>query len=137
MPAGYAAHPGEHVVQPSVVTTLFPHLPRHRVHEFRWALIGGLAVVVALVGGGLIVASILAATVLVPALYLVYLYEAQVYRDEPAKVVGMTMAAGVVLGVVVSIVADAILHQASPLRASPGLGFLVGSTVCCPWSRRS
>ena len=128
----YAASAGEHVAQPSVVTTLFPHLPRYRVHEFRWALIGGLAVVVGLVGGGLIVASILAAAVLVPALYLVYLYEAQVYRDEPAKVVGMTMAAGVVLGVVVSIVADAILHQASPLKASPGLGFLVGSTVVLP-----
>jgi len=91
----YAAHTGEHVSQPSVVTTLFPHLPRHRVHEFRWGLVGGLAVVVALVGGGLIVAALLASAVLVPTLYLVYLYEAQVYRDEPAKVLGLTMAAGV------------------------------------------
>src|ERR1700735_1765789 len=51
----YAAQPGEHVVQPSPITTLFPHLPGHRVHEFRWALIGGLAVIVLLVATGLIV----------------------------------------------------------------------------------
>jgi RsiW-degrading membrane proteinase PrsW (M82 family) len=128
----YAAHSGEHVSQPSVVTTLFPHLPRHRVHEFRWALLGGLAVVVALVGGGLIVAALLAAAVVVPTLYLVYLYEAQVYRDEPAKVLGLTMAAGVVLGVVVTIIADAILNESSPLKLSPGTGFIVGSCIVLP-----
>jgi RsiW-degrading membrane proteinase PrsW (M82 family) len=115
-----------------VVTTLFPHLPRHRVHEFRWGLVGGLAVIVALVGGGLIVAALLAAAVLVPTLYLVYLYEAQVYRDEPAKVVGLTMAAGVVLGVVVTIIADAIFNESSPLKLSPGAGFVVGSTILLP-----
>src|SRR5579875_456748 len=127
----YAAHAGEHVAQPSVVTTLFPHLPRHRAHEFRWGLIGGLAVVVALVGGGLVVAAILAAAVLVPALYLVYLYEAQVYRDEPAKVLGLTMVAGVVLGVVVSLVAKALLHS-SPLKPTQGIGYLVGATIVLP-----
>src|SRR5580658_3339390 len=87
----FAAHSGEHVSQPSVVTTLLPHLPGHRAHEFRWALIGGIAVVVALVGAGLIVGAILVGAVLVPTLYLVYLYEAQVYRDEPAMVLGFTL----------------------------------------------
>ncbi|HTW06728.1 MAG TPA: PrsW family glutamic-type intramembrane protease [Acidimicrobiales bacterium] len=115
-----------------MITTLFPHLSRHHVHQFRWALVAGLAVVVALVGGGLIVASILVAAVLVPVLYLVYLYEAQVYRDEPAKVLGLTMVAGVALGVVVSIVADAVLPQANPIGPSPGLGFLVGATIVLP-----
>ena len=115
----YAAHTGEHVSQPSVITTLLPHLPRHRVHEFRWGLIGGLAAVVALVGAGLIVAAILAAAVLVPALYLVYLYEAQVYRDEPAKILGLTMAAGAVIGVVVTILQD-IIWPTSPLKVTAG-----------------
>lgn len=128
----YAAHTGEHVAHPSVITTLFPHLPRHRVHEFRWGLIGGLAVAVVLVGGGLLVAAILAAAVLVPTLYLVYLYEAQVYRDEPARVVGLTMAAGVVLGAVVSIVADHLISTTSVLRTSLTGGFLVGATVVLP-----
>lgn len=128
----YAADPTEHVAHPSVVTTLFPHLPRHRVHEFRWGLAGGLAVVVLLVAGGLIVAAILAAAVLVPSLYLVYLYEAQVYRDEPAKVVGLTMAAGAVIGVLVSVVADSLLHEASPLHLSPTAGYLAASAILLP-----
>lgn len=128
----YAAHAGEHVAQPSVVTTLFPHLPRHRVHEFRWGLIGGLGVVVVLVGAGIVVAAIMTAAVLVPALYLVYLYEAQVYRDEPAKVVGLTLVAGIVMGVVVSVVANGLLHETSPLRVSISTGFLLGSTIVLP-----
>ena len=127
----YAAHSGEHVNQPSVITTLLPHLPRHRVHEFRWGLIGGVAVVVALVGGGLIVAALLAAAVLVPALYLVYLYEAQVYRDEPAKILGLTMASGIVLGVVLSIVGR-IIWPSNPVTISRGAGYILGACVIWP-----
>lgn len=127
----YAAHSGEHVTQPAVITTLLPHLPRHRVHEFRWGLIGGLAVVVALVGGGLIVAALLAAAVLIPALYLVYLYEAQVYRDEPAKVLGTTMAAGVVLGVVLSLIGRAIWGS-NPLTLSHSGGYILSGCVLWP-----
>jgi RsiW-degrading membrane proteinase PrsW (M82 family) len=127
----YAAQSGENVSQPSVITTLLPHLPRHRVHEFRWGLIGGLAIVVALVGGGLVVAAILAAAVLVPSLYLVYLYEAQVYRDEPAKTLGLTMASGVVLGVVLSIIAKA-LWPASLVHPGTGAGYLIGACVVWP-----
>ncbi|MBO0702404.1 MAG: PrsW family intramembrane metalloprotease, partial [Candidatus Dormibacteraeota bacterium] len=95
----YAAHPGEHVAQPSLVTTLFPHLGRHQVHEFRWALLLGLAGVSLLWITGFVPAAILVATFLIPVLYLIYLYEAQVYRDAPASVVGFTVAAGAVLGI--------------------------------------
>jgi len=80
----YAAHPAEHVAQPSVITTLFPHLGHHKVHEFRWALIVGLAGVLVLYIAGLITAAILVSAFLVPVLYLIYLYEAQVYKHEPA-----------------------------------------------------
>ena len=37
------------MAQPSVITTLFPHLGHHKVHEFRWALLLGLAIDVVLV----------------------------------------------------------------------------------------
>jgi RsiW-degrading membrane proteinase PrsW (M82 family) len=127
----FAAQSGEHVTQPSVITTLLPHLPRHRVHEFRWALIGGIAVVVALVGAGLIVAAILASAVLVPTLYLVYLYEAQVYRDEPASVVGFTIVAGVVLGVIVGIIVKIV----EPVRLSPHgipVSYVLVTTLALP-----
>ena len=104
----YAAHPNEHVVQPSVFTTLFPHLGAHKVHEFRWAFVVGLAGIVVLYLAGLITAAILVATFLVPVLYLIYLYEAQVYRDEPAIVLGFTIGGGAVVGLIVSLVVRAI-----------------------------
>jgi hypothetical protein len=99
----YAAHPGEHVAQPSVITTLFPHLGHHKIHEFRWAFIAGLAGVLVLYLAGLITAAILVAAFLVPVLYLIYLYEAQVYRDEPAIVLGFTIGGGIVAGIVFTV----------------------------------
>ncbi|TAN33860.1 PrsW family intramembrane metalloprotease [bacterium] len=120
----YAAHPGEHVVQPSVFTTLFPHLGHHKIHEFRWAFMAGLAGVLVLYLAGLITAAILVSAFLVPVLYLIYLYEAQVYRDEPAIVLGFTMGGGIIVGIVVTIFERAIYnpfqYSVNPL-ASTGI----------------
>ena len=112
----YAAHPGEHVAQPSIITTLFPHLGHHKVHEFRWAFIAGLAGVLVLYIAGLISAAILVSAFLVPVLYLVYLYEAQVYRDEPATVLGFTIGGGVIAGIVVTLLVRALYN---PLSVNP------------------
>ena len=106
----YAAHPSEHVAQPSVFTTLFPHLGEHKVHEFRWAFVVGLAGIVILWLAGLITAAILVASFLVPVLYLIYLYEAQVYRDEPAIVLGFTLGGGAVVGLIVTLVVRAVYN---------------------------
>lgn len=103
----YAAHPSEHVIQPAIFTTLFPHLGHQKVHEFRWAFIVGLAGIIVLYITGLIVAAILVAIFLVPALYLIYLYETQVYRDEPALVLGFTIGGGAVIGLVTTLVVRA------------------------------
>ncbi len=92
------------MVQPSMFTTLFPHLGQQKVHEFRWAFAVGLAGILILYIAGLITAAILVAIFLVPVLYLIYLYEAQVYRDEPATVLGFTIGGGAVLGIVVTLI---------------------------------
>ena len=126
----YAAHPSEHVVQPSVFTTLFPHLGRQKVHEFRWAFAVGIAGIVVLYGAGLIAAAILVAIFLVPVLYLIYLYEAQVYRDAPATVLGFTIGGGVVIGLVVTLIERAVYNPYSgvgnPLR---GAGLAAGTLL--------
>ena len=126
----YAAHPGEHVAQPSIVSTLFPHLGHTKVHEFRWALIVGLAGVVILYLAGLITAAILVSAFLVPVLYLVYLYEAQVYKDEPAVVLGFTIGGGVVTGIVITLLVHAvynpIAYNPNPLgQASVNVGAIL------------
>jgi len=109
----YAAHPAEHVMQPAVFTTLFPHLGHQKVHEFRWAFAVGLAGILVLYIAGLISAAILVAVFLVPVLYLIYLYEAQVYRDEPATVLGFTLGGGAVLGLVVTLIERAVYNPFS------------------------
>jgi PrsW family intramembrane metalloprotease len=121
----YAAHPGEHVIQPSVFTTLFPHLGQRKIHEFRWAFAVGLGGILILYVTGLIAAAILVAIFLVPVLYLIYLYEAQVYRDEPAVVLGFTLGGGAVLGLVVTLVERSLYNPfpaiGNPLR-NAGIG---------------
>jgi RsiW-degrading membrane proteinase PrsW (M82 family) len=112
----YAAHPDEHVVQPSVFTTIFPHLGHHKVHEFRWAFIAGFAGILVLYVAGLISAAILVAAFLVPVLYLIYLYEAQVYRDEPATVLGFTIGGGIVVGIVATVLERLIYN---PIAVNP------------------
>ena len=126
----YAAHPNEHVVQPSVFTTIFPHLGQKKIHEFRWAFAAGIAGILILYIAGLITAAILVATFLVPVLYLIYLYEAQVYRDEPATVLGFTIGGGAVIGLVLTLLERAVYNPyaavGNPLRnAGIGAGTLL------------
>lgn len=132
----YAAHPAEHVVQPSLFTTLFPHLGAHKIHEFRWAFAVGLAGILVLYATGLISAAILVAIFLVPVLYLIYLYEAQVYRDEPGTVLGFTIGGGIVLGIVVTLIERELYNPyqniGNPLHAagvSVGVLLLMGLAV--------
>jgi RsiW-degrading membrane proteinase PrsW (M82 family) len=114
----YAAHPGEHVAQPSVFTTLFPHLGHTKIHEFRWAFIAGLAGILILDLAGLITAAILVSAFLVPVLYLIYLYEAQVYRDEPAIVLGFTIGGGIVIGILLTVF-EGIIYSPLPDNSNP------------------
>ena len=133
----YAAHPGEHVAQPSVFTTLFPHLGHHKIHEFRWAFVAGLAGILILYLAGLITAAILVSAFLVPVLYLIYLYEAQVYRDEPALVLGFTIGGGIVIGIVVTVV-ERILYNPFQYNPNPiantgvSIGALLGVGLLLP-----
>jgi len=120
----YAAHPGEHVVQASIFTTLFPHIGHHKVHEFRWAFFAGLAGIFILYLAGLITAAILVSAFLVPVLYLIYLYEAQVYRDEPATVLGFTIGGGFIVGLILTIITNALVN---PITASAGLASDIGT----------
>ena len=117
-------------MQPSVFTTLFPHLGHQKIHEFRWAFAVGLAGILILYIAGLITAAILVATFLVPVLYLIYLYEAQVYRDEPATVLGFTIGGGAVLGLVVTVIERALYNPyanvGNPLRNA---GLTIGALL--------
>ncbi|OLC65119.1 MAG: hypothetical protein AUJ02_00365 [Chloroflexi bacterium 13_1_40CM_3_65_12] len=94
----FAAVPSEPVVHLSIVSTLFPHLPHRRGGAFRWALLAGSVAVVILAALHLFAPATIAAVFLLPVLYLLYLYEVEVYESEPWLLIGATMVAGAVLG---------------------------------------
>jgi RsiW-degrading membrane proteinase PrsW (M82 family)/RNA polymerase subunit RPABC4/transcription elongation factor Spt4 len=94
----YTAVPSERVAHLSIVSTLFPHLPHRRGGPFRVALVAGGALVVLLAGLHLFAPATVAAVCVLPVLYLMYLYEVEIYEDEPWLVIGATMLAGAVLG---------------------------------------
>jgi len=124
----FAASPGEHVYHLSVITTLFPHLPHRGGHVFRWALIGGGALFLALAGLHLFAPATAVAAVLLPVLYLLYLYEVEVYEHEPWLVVGATFAAGAILGLIFNLVV-APAYTAAALAQDQTSALLLGAVT--------
>jgi RsiW-degrading membrane proteinase PrsW (M82 family) len=94
----FAAMPNEPVVHFNVISTLFPHLPHRRGGPFRWAMVAGIVFVLLLVALSLYAPATGVATAMLPALYLLYLYEVEVYQHEPWILIGATMVAGAILG---------------------------------------
>lgn len=107
----FAAVPSEPVAHLSIISTLFPHLPHRRGRPFRAALIAGGAAVIVLASFHLFAPATIAAVCLIPILYLIYLYEVEVYEDEPWLVIGATMAAGIVLGFAFTTLSGGALEQ--------------------------
>ena len=95
----FGAAPGEHLLQPSLASSLFPHLPPRSRNVFRAGL---AAVLIALVGfallrmpGALVAVSALG----LPFLFVLYLRESDGFDDIPARTWVLTAVIGVVLGV--------------------------------------
>jgi RsiW-degrading membrane proteinase PrsW (M82 family) len=128
----YAPHPGEHVFQPAVFTTLFPHLGIRKVHEFRWVFLGGVIGVFALFFAGLITAALCVSVLLLPILYLLYLYEAQVYREEPVPVLAALVFASIGIGVGVTIGTNDLISNTTKLSFAVTGGSLVVIGVVIP-----
>ncbi len=107
----YTAAPTERVAHLSIISTLFPHLPHRRGGSFRVALVAGGAVVVLLAGLHLFAPATVAAVCVLPVLYLMYLYEVEIYEDEPWLVIGATMLTGAVLGLLFTNLVGGALSQ--------------------------
>ncbi|MBJ7608777.1 MAG: PrsW family intramembrane metalloprotease [Candidatus Dormibacteraeota bacterium] len=118
----FALRPGEHIATPGVLSTLLPRLAHGRVHLFRWALIAGVAAVAILAATGLVVPAIWVAALVVPALYLTYLREAEVFGREPLLVLLATVVAGGLLGL-------ALTAAANQLGDNLGGGGVIALTV--------
>lgn len=107
----FAAVPAERVLQVSIISTLLPHLPHRRGASFRLALIAGGAFVALLAALHLFAPATVAAVFVVPILYLMYLYEVEVYESEPWLVIGATMVIGALFGVAFTNLSGGALSQ--------------------------
>jgi hypothetical protein len=98
-PRAYGAAPGEHLLLPSLASSLFPHLPDRSRTAFRIVL--GL-VVVGLVTFATLrmpAALITVAALGLPLLFLLYLRETDAHRDLPVSTLLMTAGLGITLGI--------------------------------------
>jgi hypothetical protein len=122
----YSAAPGEHLFNPNIVSTLFPHLsPRSRL-----PFLTGLGLIfVALIATALFrlpAALITVAALGLPLLFLIYLQESDVYRDVPTSTLVTTAGLGIGLGVGWVLLTGAMVAQAYDV----GLGMgIAGSRV--------
>lgn len=133
----YAASPQESVHQPALLSTLLPHLEQYRLHLYRWALVGGLAlVIVTLLLGNAGLATLLAAFV-VPIIYVAYIQHADVHEGEPIAVIALTVVAGGVIGALLAYLTRVYMGQLalpqllSAARGQPpaSMALLLGVTL--------
>ncbi len=95
----FGAAPGEHLLLPSLASSLFPHLPQRSRTPFR---VGLAVVLLALVTFALLRSPpplIAVASLGLPLLFGIYLRESDALRDLPARTLLLTAALSVALGV--------------------------------------
>ena len=97
--SAYAAAPGEHVLRLSVVSSLFPRLPRRCVSAFRVGLAALLAVLVVCALLRWQPPLIALSTVGLPLVVLTYLRLSDVYNDVPIRTLAVTALLAVAFGV--------------------------------------
>src|SRR5438270_376978 len=79
----FAAAPGESVLRPSIVSTVFPQLPQSSMAVFRLCLGLGSATVLVLGLAKLYPVALLVAAILLPALAVVYFYDVNIFEAQP------------------------------------------------------
>ena len=92
----YAVQSSEGVNQFALVSTILPHTNRETADNYRWAMIISAALIVAATGFGLLPIAVAAAAFMIPIVYLVYIYDVNMWEDAPVPVVaGLFLGTGV------------------------------------------
>lgn len=131
-PHVYAANPSEHVLQPSIVSTLFPHMGARRMFQLRWLLLVAVIAVVAISLGRLVPLAIVLSALLLPVIYLFYFYDAQLYEDEPFIVLGATFLVGAILGGAMSLLFYRLILSQARFGYAPSTSYLLLVGVFLP-----
>jgi hypothetical protein len=95
----FGAAPGEHLLRPSLTSSLFPHLAERSRTAFRLGLAALLVALVAFTVLRLPAALITVSALGLPLLFLIYLRESDAFRDYPIATLVLTGALGIGLAV--------------------------------------
>lgn len=128
----YSAAPEESAVAVRILSTLFPQLPRRDLEAFRIAFGLGVGAVLVLAVVGLYSVAVVAAAVIVPLLVVLYLYDVDVYEDEPVRIIGATMLWGAAAGVGVALITRALGEAATSGTAALDPATLLREGIALP-----
>ncbi len=109
----FAAAPNESVLRPTIVSTIFPQLPRPSMAMFRTCLGLGLATVLVLGLAKLYPVALIAGAVLLPVLVVLYMVDINVFEEQSLPVIGATLVWGLAAGVVAALIAKGLSPSGS------------------------
>ncbi len=98
-PRDFSAAPNEHLLQLSVASSLFPHLPQRSRSAFRIGLLVLVAALIAFTLLRLPAAVVTVAALGLPLLFVLYLRESDAFRDFPVGTLVLTVVLAVGLAV--------------------------------------
>jgi hypothetical protein len=117
----YGAAPGEHLLQLSLASSLFPHLPPRSRTVFRIGLAVVLAALVAFSLLRLPAALITVAALGFVFLFLLYLRESDAFADIPARTWALTAVLGIGLGVGWVLLTGAVVARSYGIALGAGV----------------
>ncbi|HYO00884.1 MAG TPA: zinc ribbon domain-containing protein [Mycobacterium sp.] len=117
----YSASPGEHLLRPNIVSSLFPRLSPSSRMPFLLGLGVLLAALLAATLSRLPAALITVAALGLPLLFLIYLQESDVFDDVPTGTLVATAGLGIGLGVGWVLLTGAVVAQAYDVGLGAGI----------------
>jgi hypothetical protein len=131
----YAASPGEPVRALALVSTLMPHVAgsRHHLYKLGLALAGVASLIAA--GFGILPVALVCAAIALPGVLLMYLYDHEVWTDDPWTILAVCVGLAGALGVGVGFLADAFTANgviAALNNSLPSTGRLLELCVVLP-----
>lgn len=119
-PSAFAAAPGEQLAFPAFTSSLFPHLEKPSHSPFRISLLLLFAALVAFSLLGLVGPLITVAGLGVPVLFVLYLWQTDVYRDMPRHGLFVSAMIGTALGVGWTVFTGGVVARAYGIPMAAG-----------------
>jgi ribosomal protein L32 len=128
----FAAAPAESVLRPTIVSTIFPQLPRPSMAVFRRCLALGVGTVLVLGLAKLYPVALIAGAVLLPLLVVLYMIDVNVFEEQSLPVLGGTLAWGLITGALAAVIAKSTSPSGTEVFVSGNGGLILPRGILLP-----